>query len=804
MGRASALFVLVAFVATACSGGPPGPTAPQFPGVSFPTPDVPGEPPDGSAPPASPATEGGGTTAALPSDIVGAVDSLLNASTDAERVEAATAMLASAGVTVSAEADAAATTQAGIVLAPEEVEVMAVEAANRELYRATLAEFAETFGGMALLPPNDALGADLPDDWLEGAPEEGEVGTEVRAELQLTELPPRIASVVHSWVTSSIESHASGDPDLVQLTNAPLLLAELARRRAEPVDLVQPFSAGDVRLGWLEITILTAGIRSMLAGVEAADIATAPAAVGSSVVLATRRDHPLAPPAPLAQQAPCDALKQMLDSRVPLASTVIGSFVGDQIKGFIQNFVNAMFGEASVTAQNVSRGFKILSVIFKVQALVMIYSEATVKVEMDPDFYHRPDGARERRGAVVTAGIPDPAWEAAKQARQLSPFATAMRTCARFLGLPVWQDLVDVGGAVDDWKVQWELSRGGQHVEIPARDQFASGRFERPLTAENDHRAIDAIDYDALPERREEHPGEEHSDIVEFCGHVYPKAPPSGFGTILSAGTAGASLAGGGYLGLAAVIANLLTSWVSTIAPITGCGQATVSYHVATPGSWHGTVAANTEIQDSSSSTVNEHLGAPWGTTVHTHSSRTSVDVTDRFYLGGTDDEAGMGFVSLNGRQYTNGAATDETHSTSTNRWSPSGCNYNLTEDAVSGGGWHYDTEATGSISLYSDGHYTISFYSRAPEEQLSVPGEHVKVVSPLNDCEDIGSGTDDWPYFPSATGTSATSMVEGQLDPQNPGNVLRGQTTITNYDLSTTTITWNIVHDGPIRLPGF
>ena len=47
-----------------------------------------------------------------------------------------------------------------------------------------------------------------------------------------------------------------------------------------------------------------------------------------------------------------------------------------------------------------------------------------------------------------------------------------------------------------------------------------------------------------------------------------------------------------------------------------------------------------------------------------------------------------------------------------------------------------------------------------------------------------------------------SVSSAEGQLDPDDPGNVLQGRVEITNFDLSVTTITWNIVHDGPIRLP--
>ena len=520
-------------------------------------------------------------------------------------------------------------------------------------------------------------------------------------------------------------------------------------------------------------------------------------------VLAMHRDDPLGQAAPLAADTPCDNLKAMIDSRVPLASTVIKEYVGDQIKGFITSFVNALLGEASVTAKIVSRAFKILSVMFKVQALIMFYSEATVKVELDPAFYHRPDGANERRGAVVTAGIPDTAWEAAQQARQLSPFATAMRTCARFLGLPVWQDLVDVGGAVDAWKVQWELTRGGRHVEIPARDQFASGRFERSLTAENDHRGIDAIDYDVLPERREDHPGDEHTDTVEFCGHVYAKAPPNGFKTILAAETAGEALAGGGYLGLVAVIANLLTSWVSTIAPLTGCGQATVSYHVPTPGTWRGTVTAETEMHDSSSSAATRDGGL----VVYADSARTSIEVTDRFYFGGTALEDHVGQVGLDGRQYTHGAQVIERHVTESYRQRPDappgGCGYDVTEDDVAGGHWYLDTEATGLISLDGDGHYEIHFNGAGFVEPPMVPSEYVKVVTPIDD-DCIGDTQRFEGEAPAGfTGIAGTTMVEGNLDPGNPGNVLMGQTRITNFDGSTTTITWNIVHDGPIRLPG-
>ncbi|HEY8171401.1 MAG TPA: hypothetical protein VIH24_09955, partial [Candidatus Limnocylindria bacterium] len=66
------------------------------------------------------------------------------------------------------------------------------------------------------------------------------------------------------------------------------------------------------------------------------------------------------------------------------------------------------------------------------------------------------------------------------------------------------------------------------------------------------------------------------------------------------------------------------------------------------------------------------------------------------------------------------------------------------------------------------------------------------------------GSDTSNAPMYPNPViGSAGTSLVDGHIDPNNPGNRLQGSTTITNDDLSVTTITWNLVHEGPIRMPG-
>ena len=54
---------------------------------------------------------------------------------------------------------------------------------------------------------------------------------------------------------------------------------------------------------------------------------------------------------------------------------------------------------------------------------------------------------------------------------------------------------------------------------------------------------------------------------------------------------------------------------------------------------------------------------------------------------------------------------------------------------------------------------------------------------------------------FPLVTGVR-TGRVEGRIDPANPGTTLKGTQRVEWPDGSVTTITWDLVHDGPIRLP--
>jgi hypothetical protein len=492
----------------------------------------------------------------------------------------------------------------------------------------------------------------------------------------------------------------------------------------------------------------------------------------------------------------------MIDARIPFVTGQFAHEVGHEIKDLVKALSEALLGADSKITKNLGALFKALGVLEKVQALAMFYADTTVKVELDPAIYHQPEGTVKQAGATVTAGIDDAAWAAARQARKLSPFTTAAKGCARFLGLPVLTDDVDLGNTMQGWKVQWRLTRGGSRVQIPAGDQFTSGRLERTLTPASDHSGVDAIIYEVLPEKKENHPGDELTEPVEFCAEVFAKDPP-GEGTVIGAGFAGVSLAGEAYAGLVAAVAKLLTAWVAAVQGAKGCGQATVSYHVPMPGTWKGTITVNTYVHTSDTSTEVEALGEPFGTTTTTSHDEQTIDVTGRYFVSGNDKDVGATQVPLAAQLFTSGVAWYSFDSVTKNAWTHGGCNYDKTEGSDIGGSWADNGKANVGITFSNDGSYWINISQYTPPDVTFVGVKVVKATVFTPDCDDNASGEfHDARFVAPNQAVTGGQRLEGKLDPANPGNRLKGSVDIVLGDGWLTTVSWDLVHETPIILP--
>ena len=756
----------------------------------------------------------------LPADIAADIDAIRTAATLDDAVAATRTVLERSGVVIAEDPTSAVLTPAALSISLGELESMALEAmAGPAMTRATYDRFAVTFGGAAGLTADDAFrdrlgsldhaagpaaspGASAPaPSPATGAPPVA--GPGLGDQLDLSSLPVRMTTFLNGWLALALEHHAAPEPELVALTYAPLYVAALASVRPEALDLRAPFSAADLRLGMLEITLLTAGIRAPLAYAQAGILDLAD---GPRVHLASWR-VPRTPAPFVAHQAfsDCDQLKQLIDSRVPL-SIVVGLEGKAFIKSMVQRFLENLFGAATTFSRNVGPAFKALGLMFKMAALVMLYEHTQVVVRLEPGFVHKPTGEPILATAIVEAGIPDAEWERAKRQRQDDFWSTALRTCARLLGMPVTSDLIDVGKATDDWVVQWEVRRGlDRHVLVPL-DQLVgqgtvTGRLERQLDPMDDHTGTDELVLHVLPEAPENHPGIEYSDPVEVCAHVVPREPPGGFRTFISAGMAGQALAGSnpvsGLVSLAAVLGDLLLAWYREVATLDSCGAMNVSYHVPQPSAWRGRIRVNWE---SRRETVNSRVITDgWGTGPHGEMgkelflTRVHDDITDTFFVGGEELPNARGSVELAGRAYVHGIENYfdyhfyEGYSAS--------CHYQQETTFESlAGGWTFEGDARGTLQLRSDGSYTIDVMGAYSPGEVSMPVRYqdaTRILGGVEGCESL-SVSEESEGFPLVT-TARTDRVEGSVDPANPGTQLKGSKRTEWPDGSVTTITWDL-----------
>ena len=121
-------------------------------------------------------------------------------------------------------------------------------------------------------------------------------------------------------------------------------------------------------------------------------------------------------------------------------------------------------------------------------------------------------------------------------------------------------------------------------------------------------------------------------------------------------------------------------------------------------------------------------------------------------------------------------------------------------------GNWSFDTdEANVTFTLEEDGRYEIVVSSVVPDSEKGFEGsvQRVDFYEPLrgNDCSEA------WRQQKDMTGTGLTlaatprTTLRGQLNPADPGNKISGRKLIYEGDTKTK-ITWELTHEGPIRLP--
>lgn len=231
-----------------------------------------------------------------------------------------------------------------------------------------------------------------------------------------------------------------------------------------------------------------------------------------------------------------------------------------------------------------------------------------------------------------------------------------------------------------------------------------------------------------------------------------------------------------------------------------------------TAGAWHGTVSfrAVANIVKDGPSPDDPKM------TIH---EETRADVTDVFTVGGPDPDDiadfGTSLVDFTG-SVANHGTTVERYVYTSDKVNALGCHYTYEVGTDVTGSWSQDAAAAGKIRFVEDGSYTIDMVAGGdPVTGESVPTpqlpkklwETVTILSgAARDCP-VGLGPQTATEGPVILWASslqgAYTTIGGKFTATGAGAVVDGSFTFkSDVAEATVTVTWHLVHDGPIVLP--
>ena len=230
-------------------------------------------------------------------------------------------------------------------------------------------------------------------------------------------------------------------------------------------------------------------------------------------------------------------------------------------------------------------------------------------------------------------------------------------------------------------------------------------------------------------------------------------------------------------------------------------------------GAWHGTMSFHAVIN------VLKDGPAPDDPKMRIH-EETRVDVTDAFTVGGPDPEDiadfGTSLVNLTG-SVANQGSTVQRYVYTSDKVNSLGCHYTYEIGTDVTGPWTQNATAAGKLRFNDNGGYTIDMVAGSdPVTGESVPTpqlpkklwETVTIIAgAARDCPTgLGQQTNtEGPVLLWASSAlGAYDQVAGHIPASGPGSTVDGSATfVVNMPLkATVTVTWHLVHDGPIVLP--
>lgn len=230
----------------------------------------------------------------------------------------------------------------------------------------------------------------------------------------------------------------------------------------------------------------------------------------------------------------------------------------------------------------------------------------------------------------------------------------------------------------------------------------------------------------------------------------------------------------------------------------------------AVPGGWQGTITVQmVESVDETQTTESGDPGSLYHTRITAHDF-VENDITDEFTVSGRDRddvEYGVVEVDLTGLA-TNRGDTLQRHVSVEDKRNALGCHFLEEIGSKIDGSWTLGGDAHGEIRFSDDGTYRITIgggdYGEDPLPRLGWQ-TYTILEGAARDCPPPGRSevTGFGQYGQWAYRYIGENDIEGSLDAANPGSVVQGSLT---FDIdspkATITVTWHLVHEGPINLP--
>lgn len=233
------------------------------------------------------------------------------------------------------------------------------------------------------------------------------------------------------------------------------------------------------------------------------------------------------------------------------------------------------------------------------------------------------------------------------------------------------------------------------------------------------------------------------------------------------------------------------------------------------PGGWQGTINFHAVLDTVKDNTSTGGTGT-YAETLTEHDV-TQADVTDAFTVSGKDPADltyGIDAVDLAGA-VANQGTTLERYVFVGDKHNALGCHWTGETGTEVKGSWSHNANSVGSIRFNNDGSYSITIGAGSDPATGETPQSpalpkrlwqtNTIIEGAAKDCP--GPGLDETategPVVEWASSIlGAYDFVDGKLD-STPGSVVDGSKTFKiTLPEATLTVTWHLVHDGPITLP--